>query len=66
MLPEIEQMFKMKKYHSTFAKRMELINIILDHNDCSTDEWLEKRNIKLEELTDLEIDKLIWMLKENI
>ena len=63
---EKEQMFKIKTYKSSFSKRMELINAILDsdYTGCA-EEWLEERNIDLTVLTDNEIDKLIWVVKES-
>ena len=62
---EKEQMFKIKTYKSSFSKRMELINAILDSDYTgSTEDWLKERNIDLTVLTDKEIDQLLWVINE--
>ena len=61
------QVSKFPKFKSTVAKRNELIHAILDQEGfqgMSAEEWLEEKNIKLEDLTDSDIDKLLWMIKE--
>jgi len=54
-------------FKSTFEKRLELINAVLDSNFVgSTDEWLEKTcALKLEDLTEADIERLLNEIKAN-
>ena len=55
-------MFERLKFKSTPNKRRQLVNAVLDSGYTgSTDEWLAEKNIDFHDLTDSEIDKLIWM-----
>ena len=55
-------MFKCIEFKSTWIKRHQLVNAVLDSDYTgSTDEWLAEKNIDFHDLTDSEIDKLIWM-----
>ena len=60
--------FSMKnhKFNSTFDKRMALINAVFDYTDYtgSAEEWLKKRNVNLDTITNGEIDLIVKTLKE--
>ena len=56
----------MKKYKSSFNKKMELINSILNSDYTgSAEEWLKDRDMDIESLTDKDIDKIIWAINES-
>ena len=60
-------MGKKIEFKSNFEKRFELINAIFEiaGHVGSADEWLEKRSIKLEDLTYSEIDKLVRVINDS-
>ena len=56
-------MSKYTKFKSTWSKRHQLVNAVLDSDyNGSTDQWLAEKNMDFHDLTDSEIDKMIWML----
>ena len=57
---------KNHKFNSTFDKRMALINAVFDYTDYtgSAEEWLKKRNVNFDTITNGEIDLIVKTLKE--